>query len=124
MTGPKNERAGDDSANFVLTGELFASDLAPPIELFQGNDLLVRCYLEDAVSRSVNDWTAGLNVQLPKLFDDLGPRSRLVTENLSSDRSFERLDHPRRKTFGIGWKGLIGDNASHFPVPGGCIFSA
>src|SRR5215475_14151789 len=46
---------GDDPANFILTNELFPSNLAPFIKPLQRNHLFVSGYLKYAVRRCVDN---------------------------------------------------------------------
>src|SRR2546421_12171739 len=81
--------------------------------------------LEHRVRARVHDGLAGPEVLFAEPSDDLGPRCRFVSEDLSSDRSLERLDHFGRKAVRVGRERPIENDAGELPatsrgvLPGG-----
>jgi hypothetical protein len=103
---------------------LRAGDSAPLIELFQRNHFLVRGYLKNAVGGRVDNRTRGANVFFAELFYDLSPGGRFVTKNLAPDSLLELIDNSPRKTIGVCWEWLLGDDPAHLPMPGCRVFPA
>src|SRR5579871_3055794 len=92
-----DEGARDDAPHGVLAGQHIPRKLAHRVEFVERNDLLVSSYLEDAVSRGVEDGATGTYMLVTQLFYDLGTRSSLVAQHLAPNGLLKLLYHLARK---------------------------
>ncbi len=73
------ERPGDHPADVVVVAVL-SGDTAYPVELLEGDDVLVGGDLEHRVGRGVQDQFARLEVPGTEVFDDDGSGGGVVAE--------------------------------------------
>src|SRR5579875_414812 len=80
--------------------------------------------LEDAVSGSIKDRTAGAHMLLAQLLDNLRAGSCFIADDSVSNSTFKWLDHFWRKAIWIGWQRSVQNHAGHFPVSCRAIFAS
>ena len=97
--GP-GERARDHAADAIRPVEQRARDFAHAIKLGDGNHVLVRGDLKDAVAGRVDDRKAGADVFFAKFLDDFGAGGGLVAERAAADAALEFGDQLRGKPCG------------------------
>ena len=92
------ERACDNPADSVISGEYLPRHSAILIQFLWWNYRLVSGYLEHAVRRSIHDKIAGAKMFLTVISDHLGSAVWLVAEHSPAGRSLELLNHLVRET--------------------------
>src|SRR5258705_994930 len=94
----------DDAADAHAAADQIERDLADAVLLRDGDDVLVRGTLKDAVGRRVDNRLARPDVLRPKSIDDLSARGHDVAERGASDAPLELRDEIGRKTARKGRK--------------------
>ena len=109
-------RARDDAADAVLTLHDLARHAAVFVELLDRHIVLMRCNLQHAVGRRVDDQCARLLLLAAVVVDDLRARVRLVADDLAAERLLELCDDFRREAVGVRRHRALRDDARDLPV--------
>ena len=83
----------------------------------------MRCDLEHAVRRGIDDQSSRFDVLLAVIANDVGARIRLVAEHPSARCRFKGGDDLVGKAVGIGGERLLGHEPRDLPVADGSILA-
>src|SRR5574337_1098936 len=81
----------------------------------------MRCNLEDAIGRGVDDGASGAQMLFAELLDNRRPGGDRVAEHFATDGPLKTCHQVGWKSVGVGGQRACEDNTGHFPVPVGGV---
>ena len=121
--GP-HKGARDHTAHRMGAGEHPAGDLAVAVQLLHRHNGLVGRDLEYAVGAGVDDQSAGAQMLLAVVADDVGAGVGQVADDLAPGETLKFFDHLGRESVRIGGQRLGAHHTGDLPVADGGVLAA